>query len=552
MSTALASDPRSQPVDTRLECPTASQVDLPPIELPRNNNGGTVQETAHELGKRLAKTAKIFLRDGNVVRASINLQEHEAGFSLVTPDQLISEFETVARLVERRGTESKPTTCRRSEASAILACPTFRESLPIIHLVSPCPVLVEREGVLIPVSGYDEQSGILACGQAPVVMDLERARDLLLGMLKDYRFSSSSDKSRALAQLLTPALIHGVLIPDRAPFFFSEANLPQIGKGYFNKLTAAIYNQVPVSCARKHKSRGVESLEEAMDAMLVKGRGFIELDNVRDKLDSQKLESFCTQDIYVARSAFIRNTEIKGSRAMVMCTSNAAHLTHDLKERACVIRFLKQSRDYQFQEFEEGDLLAHVRANQPLYLGAVFAIIAEWHRLGKPRTEECRHARRLWAQANDWIVRNLLDSAPLLDGHDEAASHMVNPGRVWLRGAVLMVASENRLNEWLSASDMAALLSETGALTADELKTQQRLIGQKMGPVFKESDITEVDGYRIERQLRWDARAGKNQKFYKVMPSPSVSNEMASFESEIARPALRNDNPYSLQHASDF
>jgi hypothetical protein len=50
-------------------------------------------------------------------------------------------------------------------------------------------------------------------------------------------------------------------------------------------------------------------------------------------------------------------------RVIVMLTSNKADLTIDLAKRSSCVRILKQPERYQFQTYEEGELLDHVRAN---------------------------------------------------------------------------------------------------------------------------------------------------------------------------------------------
>lgn len=85
-----------------------------------------------------------------------------------------------------------------------------------------------------------------------------------------------------------------------------EADQSQSGKGFRNKVTAAIYNHTPVAISQQRA--GVGSLEESFDRALTAGKTFIALDNVRGKVDSQKIESFLTEDTYYARAAFQPNT----------------------------------------------------------------------------------------------------------------------------------------------------------------------------------------------------------------------------------------------------
>ena len=98
--------------------------------------------------------------------------------------------------------------------------------------------------------------------------------------------------------------------------------------------------------------------------------------------------------------------------------------------------FLGFARDL---AIEEGDLLDHVRHWQDYYLGCVFAVIRAWHAHGQPRTKETRHDFREWAQIVDWIVQNIFQTVPLMDGHQQAQERVSNPALVWLRSVVLAV-----------------------------------------------------------------------------------------------------------------
>jgi hypothetical protein len=491
----------------------------PAVSLP----GGSVPivETAQKLGKLLAATGAYFRRGGAVVKLDRD-DDGEPILRPLRPATLPTAFETVAKLVKWRATgdgggELAPATCPESTAKLILASDAFLDSLPPIRLLSRCPVLVERGGTLIPVVGYDRESGVLASGSPLPVVTVDEARSLLIGMVADFQFATEADKSRALAAIITPAMVHGGLLHGRAPVDLSEANASQTGKGYRNKLTAAVYRQVVAPVTQK--ARGVGSLEESFNSRLIDGACFIALDNIRGKIDSPAIESFLTEDRYSARVPYSGDVEIDPRRIGLMLTSNKAEVTRDLANRSSVVRILKRDEGHQFATFPEGDILDHVRAHQPKYLAAVFAILREWHRRGCPRTRDGRHDFRRWAQSLDWIVQNLLGCAPLLDGHSETRERMTNPTLNWLRDVALAVAQAGRLDEWLRAHDLLNILHDSGdveipgadAETDPEddnsrRKLMQR-VGRRIGQCFKGAATVTIDGYLAERQeavdLQW-------------------------------------------------
>ncbi len=113
--------------------------------------------------------------------------------------------------------------------------------------------------------------------------------------------------------------------------------------------------------------------------------------------------------------------EVDPRRVVVQFTSNKADITIDLANRSSCVRILKQPDGYRFREYPEGGILDHVRANQPLYLGAVFAVVKAWHVAGKPHTDTTGHDFRAWAGAR-------LDRAEYLQGRAAHGGPSGDPG----------------------------------------------------------------------------------------------------------------------------
>jgi len=508
---------------------------LPEVELP----GGdvTISAAASELGKLLAVAHTHFLRGGSVVRVADD--EHgRPALAPVRPAELASDLEHVATLVKivltKEGPETRPANCSESAAKLIMAARTFVDELPPLRVLTRCPVLVETGGALRVVVGYDRDSGVLADGEPPADVPLGEAVALLHEVLEGFKFATPADRSRALAALITPALVFGGLLQGRPPVDLGEADQSQTGKGFRNKLTAAVYRDAPVAVGQQHS--GVGSLEEAFDRALIAGKTFIALDNVRGKVDSQKIEMFLTEDVYFARAAYLPHTEINPSRVCVQFTSNKADMTQDLANRSSCVRILKQSDGYQFKTYPEGDVLAHVRANQPRYLGAVFAVVKAWHAAGKPRTAETRHDFRGWVKTLDWIVQHPLGAAPLMDGHRETQKRMTNPHLNWLRDVALAVIQQGRKGKSLIAADILDVIDSSpsieipghhdGADLQNEVvrKTVLQQIGKKLKQCFGDDATVTLDGMTIERSEFTDTDYRKRYEYFVLQNHPADSD----------------------------
>lgn len=464
------------------------------------------------LGILLAQTQRFFLRGGVVVRLACDAdgwpQLDEA-----KPAALASDFEGVAALLKVDGDKSKCVICPEQTAKLISASHTFRTALPPIHVLTRCPVLIERERRLVQITGYDRQSGIFAGGKAAEELNLDEARVLLCEALDGFRFATPADRARALAALITPALVFGGLLKGRAPIDLGEADASQTGKGYRNKLTAAVYAQSVRTVTQQRA--GVGSMEESFNMALIRGANFIAIDNVRGKIESPSLESFLTEEHYLARAPYREPIEIDPKRVVVMLTSNKADMTSDLANRASCVRMLKQMDGYAFKTYPEGFILDHVRAFQPRYLGAVFAVVQAWYAAGCQQTLERRHSFTPWAPMLDWIVRNLLDAGPLLDGHRETQARMTNPVLNWLRDVALDVIRAKREAVWVRAGHLIDILTETGTEVPglseemdvsdlEVLKIAQQATGRRLGLCFRSGDVVQVDGITVERREQYD------------------------------------------------
>ena len=232
-------------------------------------------------------------------------------------------------------------------------------------------------------------------------------------------------------------------------------------------------------------------MEESFNKALIDGRTIISLDNVRGKIDSPALESFMTEDVYMARSPYMKPIEFRPNRVVLMITSNKAEVTDDLSNRSSIVRILKQPADYAYASFAEGDLIDHVRANQPKYLAAVFAVVKAWYQEGKPTTHAHGQDFHKWTGVMDWIVQNLLYAAPLLEGHQDAQNRVSNPHIGQLNDMALAVLKEDKLDQWLRVAEIMKIMADAGI----------ELPGIKEEQTIENDDVHKVVQQQVGRKL---------------------------------------------------
>lgn len=542
---------------------------LPEVVLP---GGATrVTDSAATLGSLLSDAGTHFNRGGALVRL-VRDGNRSALLRPVKPAALASDLEKVAALCKIKATddgfEKVPTICQEATAKLIMSADGFLEAMPPIAVVSPCPVLVDHGGRLVEVIGYDRESQVLAFGQPVPDIPLEEAVERLNELVADFRFATPGDRSRALASVITPGLLYGGILRARAACDLGEADASQTGKGYRNKLTASVYGQLVTTITQR--KGGVGSLEEKFDAALVAGANFIALDNVRGLINSPAIESFLTEDRYMARTPFAANAEIDSRRVVVMVTSNQAELTKDLSNRSSCVRILKQPEDYDWRKYAEGKILSHVRANPSRYLAAVFAVIRAWHAQGMPRSAESRHDFREWAQTLDWIVVNLLGAAPLMEGHREAQTRITNPSLTWLRLVAIAVIRAGRSNEWLRVHQILDVVADAldveipgvgddADIENEETREKALLaLGRRLAKCFCQSRVVEIDHMKIERGDVLD-EAGRTKHQYRFTvkkeensPNPPIPPMESQHFEKGPHDGAPHDSPEVVRDSAQF
>lgn len=552
---------------------------LPWAFLPGGARHVRIRECAQRLGELLGRTELVLMHGGRLVKIKVD-ETGRPTLDPVSPAALASLCEAVASLrttaLDRSGRMiERPRNLTESEAKLIAASQPFQQRLAPLKLLTRCPVLIERDGQLAVIQGYDRASGVYVHGGRVEDVPLEEAKSLILELFEEFDFVSPADLSRAVAGLITPALVHGDLLGGRAPLDLAEANASQSGKGFRHKLTAAVYNDFVESVTQRE--RGVGGLEESFSDKLVRGSAFISIDNVRGPVNSPAIESALTEDTFHARPSFHAGVTIDMRRVVVMMTTNGANLTTDLANRTSPVAIRKEPEGYQFRRHPEGTILDHVRADQGLYLGAVFAIIRAWRAAGSPQTGETRHDFRPWSQKLDWIVQKIFGLAPLCDGLRETKARMSNPALAWLRAVALAVERAARCGQWLRAAMLAeglhAAEAEVPGLGEGEdlcdpetTKRVQQAIGRKMALCFRCAnpgqetldglvEAITLDGFVIERRSTYDPERRCDTRLYRfqraAMTGPGHSRAIAAGEDSIAAAAAARDEASSTRAAHD-
>ncbi|MEA1923911.1 MAG: hypothetical protein U9N63_14820 [Pseudomonadota bacterium] len=432
----------------------------------------------------------------------------------------IAEEVAILKKINAKGGEV-PAIMSEATARQLLANRQLLKNIPEIKNISDCPVLVKNaDGNLEAVTGYHAGSKVYAQGAPPVEMSHAEGVNLILGLLDDFKTSSEADKSRMLALMLSPALIHGGILDARVPLFIIEGDIPGCGKGTAARLASAIYKADYATITMR--KGGVGSFDESLGAAYLSGKGFILIDNFRGALKSQVFESAMTEPVTQVRQPYQGNVFLDVSRFINVITSNGLEMTPDLARRTMAIRLKKQPDNFPFKHI---DIVKHVEQNQPKYLGAVFSIIKYWYSCGADTSKISLPSYTEWARCLDCIIKNIMFMPPILEGNQGAIERMSNPALSWLREVALHIVRKKILGDLsttaivkeIEGSVLIPGLQVDEQLNTDTMQKANIATGVHIGKAFRDDDEVIIDGLKIQRLKKWSSTRNelKTYKFSK-------------------------------------
>src|ERR1035437_267174 len=402
-----------------------------------------------------------------------------------------------------------PANMKNDEAKVLLKAPE-KEMLSNVRGLVSFPVLTVKDNKAHPhLEGYDAHSEILVKPRQnlPALPSLADAVNTLDELFKDFSFQAPSDKSRALAMFLTMALTTGKVMQTEVPMFFIEADKSATGKGYLVDLLAAIFN-LEISYVPKHEGRGVGGQDESFYTALGRGNPLVMFDNWRGKLDSAALESFMTarSGMVPIRLPYQEPRGVDPRYYTLALTSNGCELTTDQANRTIFIRLRKQPDGYPFQNYSEGGLLEHVRANSKKYLAAIYAIASEWINAGCPTTTVSYNSYTSWARNLDWIVQKVFNLPPVLEKMEEEKKRVTSPAMTFVRQLAIAVADRKKLGAVFYASGLADIAFDAGIAIpglrmAGDSDAANKTIGMVMARAYSGEEIKVItaDIYTVTR-----------------------------------------------------
>ena len=481
-------------------------------------HGIDITDTAQHVFRKLVETKEFFLRDGKIF--TVNLKCGTRELRLVTSQEFRSILERYFSLNRRGVRGSGRAICTGEDALGIMVNDE-RYQLPYVSRLLQCPVIDVTGKVCT--KGYHPQINegtYITDGESENVDSLQAAVEDLSKLVKDYRFTTPADKTRALAMMLTPALIQGGLIDGLIPAGVSEADQIGAGKTLWQTVLAAVYNDSPVVIAQQRG--GVGSMDESIGSGLITGRAFMQLDNLRYKLDSTVLESLLTSpnhslSVRVPHRGLL-TVSTKG--LSIYITSNGVQTTDDQADRSCFVRILKHPWLPRVTCENDRDIIwdASIASFGNGSQGA--------NRQRMRRDTDSRNGRYPLIGSWGWFFGR----TDLMEGHIAAQQRTANPFMNKLRDIALWVKRLHMLEQPFRASTLIELAGDNGIpIDGDSDEQKQCHFGRMCGALFKGTDDILLDDIYMHRTIGKELMENGNYKDIKTYHFTISNSENVDF-----------------------
>lgn len=288
----------------------------------------------------------------------------------------------------------RPTMLTLDQAMICLESTEFCNGLPELDRVNPVPMPVIRDGRVVLLSpGYDPMTKAYTMPfDYPLDWSREQAREYLEDLYMDFLWAEkgdAADSGRSFAVQLC-AMLSGFcanMMPglSRPPCFAFVANTEGSGKTLLASLALAPLYGAP---SMRSLPRDQEELANVLDGFAQEGAPYVLFDNIKWKLESDKLEQFITASYHEGRVFRTKDSFRALNVTAVFLTGNGMDLGGDMARRSILVKLFDPDADG-----GEGRPLSRVldaswltdKANRREMLAALWGLVRAWDEEGRPK-----------------------------------------------------------------------------------------------------------------------------------------------------------------------
>lgn len=302
-------------------------------------------------------------------------------------------------------------------SNTLLQSPQLQDPLPRIDRIFnfQMPIMYHKK-LTFPKIGYDKRfCSWLAEDSAKIIdenLSLQKSKEIIEKILKEFCFKTEEDKINAIAGLLTPFL-RGMFTKfnTRTPVFFYEANRERAGKDYLAGITGIVYEgypseEPPISTGDRYSGSNEELRKKIMGA-LISGKKRLHFSNNKGYINNAVFESLITAEKYSDR-ILGKNDNFTFDNELELSLSGNSGVTYtpDLANRCRFIRLFLDMEDANKREFENPNLHEWILKNREIILSALYSLVRNWVSKGKPEGSVVFSSFNTWAKLCGGIMES--------------------------------------------------------------------------------------------------------------------------------------------------
>lgn len=357
----------------------------------------------------LRNTGKFFEQGGTIVCLHEGSSGELSIRHLNSADLMLAVDEVVVwQRLDGRRNEYVLTDAPEQFCNALLKASAVGDLQPLAGIAYQA--FLREDGSICTAPGYDAASALYgsfkasnsAIPAAPSTSDAEAALAVLSSALEEFPFAMPSDRSAALAAMLTAAARQSL---PTAPMFHMRAHQPGTGKSYLSALISALAS--PHVGAPQSFPSNNDECDKVLLATLKQGAAVIEFDNLTgDIVPFKKLCTVLTSERVSGRVLGSSRTVEVSTRSLILSSGNNVAPVGDMTRRCITVNLDARTEAPAARRFKNPDLLRHVRQRRTEYVAAALTIIRAWLVAGSPRAP-CP-ALNSFERWSDWCRQPLL------------------------------------------------------------------------------------------------------------------------------------------------
>lgn len=445
----------------------------------------------------------------------------------------------------------------RETASAILAAPQA-SVLPIAESVSAAPMLAKTKGgAEIIGESYCPELKTIVLGKASSLpsYSYSEACALLNSLLDYWIWKEPVDRARAVAELLTPALLIGGFVPRPIPAFLMMGDLYGAGKTGWQEDVCQIYGHGVETYVLTKQNIG--SIEEKLQETLLRGEPFFFVDELDGKIKSTTINAFITGgDELSVRIAFEPAARVSCTKTIILLAGVTSFVVDpQLASRTVIARIIKPASNANWYTPEGIYLKTWVREHGVEYLSAIYQIIKEWVGRGSRPDPVIRSRFPEWEKTVNGIL-SMMSLPPATAGLEDLQEEVANPDQGWLPefaktledNDLLYFANDQRPGKRLSLSALRQICDHSGleipgvnphlrdgVLAAIKARTLGKIISAlpRVETTNSQEPLYRLGEFYLAQYSEHDTRRNKRNKSYVCCTSTQLPTQTEQYTIDV-------------------